>query len=108
MPRRANLSTSLLMSVFLVVLAVSGNACAKIIYVDADVNAYNRFFTHSTTKLSEIFPDIDACKRIIAFVSVSADFMIERRGGHSIAYIISTGSTTVRSSISYVMNINNF
>ena len=55
MGETTNLKNVLLISVFLVVLAVSGNACAKIIYVDADVNAYNRFFTHSATKLSEIF-----------------------------------------------------
>jgi len=54
MGETTNLKTVLLISVFLVVLAVSGNACAKIIYVDTDVNAYNRFFTHSATKLSEI------------------------------------------------------
>lgn len=30
----------------------------------------------------------------------AADFIIEGRGGHAIAYIISTGPTTVRSSIS--------
>jgi hypothetical protein len=55
MRETTNLKNVLLISVFLVVLAVSGNTCAKIIYVDADVNACNRFFTHIATKLSEIF-----------------------------------------------------